>query len=76
MARPIENTERVTTFITKEQLAEIQTFARSKGTTVSGYIRMLIAEDIANAHLNGMDSNLKDKESLRKLLNTLLTSID
>lgn len=76
MARPIENTERVTTFITKEQLAEIQSFARSKGTTVSGYIRMLIAEDIANAHLNSMDSNLKDKESLRKLFNTLLTSID
>lgn len=46
MARPIENTERVTIFITKEQLTKVQEAAKAKGMSVSGYIRLLIIENM------------------------------
>lgn len=47
MARPIENTERVSTYISKEQLDKLQEVAKSKGMSVSGYIRLLIIESVS-----------------------------
>lgn len=46
MAKQVENTERVSTFITKELLEELKKKSESKGMSVSGYIRMLIIEAI------------------------------
>lgn len=46
MSRPIENTERVSTYITRELLAALQDQAASAYMSVSGYIRYLIAEDV------------------------------
>ena len=45
MAKPIENTERVSTFIPAELLEAAKKKAKQKGMTISGYIRMLIIED-------------------------------
>lgn len=45
MARPIENTERISTFISTELLDAAKKKAKQKGMTISGYIRMLIIED-------------------------------
>lgn len=45
--RPIENTERVSTYISKEQLEKLKIRAAQKGMTVSGYIRLLILEDVS-----------------------------
>lgn len=44
--KPIENTERVSTYISKEQLDQLKIKATEKGMTVSGYIRLLIIESI------------------------------
>ena len=44
MARPIENTERVTTFVPKNVMDALKKCAKSKGMSASGYIRMLIIE--------------------------------
>ena len=44
MAKQIENTERISTFITMELLEKLKRKAESKGMSVSGYIRMLIIE--------------------------------
>jgi predicted DNA binding CopG/RHH family protein len=44
VAKQIENTERISTFITKELLDKLKRKAESKGMSVSGYIRMLIIE--------------------------------
>ena len=46
MPKPIENTERISTFISPEQLTELKVQAKSMGMTVSGYIRMLIIDGI------------------------------
>ena len=46
MAKPIEYTERISTFITPETLDALKINAKKKGMTVSGFIRMLIHEDI------------------------------
>ena len=46
MGKPIENTERISTFITKDQLGTLKTKAKEKGMTVSGFIRLLIIENI------------------------------
>ena len=46
MARPVENTERVSTYITPAQLEALKVVAKTKGMTVSGYIRLLIIEGI------------------------------
>lgn len=45
-AKPIENTERVSTFIPKELLNKLKERAAQKGMTVSGYIRLLIISDV------------------------------
>ncbi len=45
--KAIENTERVSTYISAEQLREFKKRAREKGMTVSGYIRLLIIEEIS-----------------------------
>ena len=45
MAKPKENTERVSTFIPSELLDVVKKKAKQKGMTISGYIRMLIIED-------------------------------
>ena len=45
--KAIENTERVSTYIGAEQLKEFKKLAREKGMTVSGYIRLLIIEEIS-----------------------------
>ena len=44
--KPIENTERVSTYITSEQLRALRMNAKDKGMTVSGYIRLLIIESL------------------------------
>lgn len=46
--RQIENTERVSTYISKEQLERLRTKAKEKGMTVSGYIRLLILESVSD----------------------------
>lgn len=46
-ARPVENTERVSTYISKEQLQLLKSKSSEKGMTVSGYIRLLILEDVS-----------------------------
>lgn len=46
MARPVENTERVSTYITKEAYEQLKIKAMEKGMTPSGFIRMLIIESI------------------------------
>ena len=46
MAKPIENTERISTYVTPEQLDFLRVKAKEKGMTVSGYIRMLIIEGV------------------------------
>jgi len=46
MPKPIENTERISTFVTPEQLSELKIQAKSKGMTMSGFIRMLIIDGI------------------------------
>ena len=46
MPKPIENTERISTFVTPKQLSELKIQAKSKGMTVSGFIRMLIIDGI------------------------------
>lgn len=46
MSRPIENTERVSTYVSKETLKALQEQAASKGMTVSGYIRYLIMDAV------------------------------
>ena len=53
MPKPIENTERISTFVTSEQLSELKTQAKSKGMTVSGFIRMLIIDGIDAATVSG-----------------------
>ena len=45
-AKPIENTERVSTFISKSLLEQLKVKASEKGMTVSGYIRLLIISDV------------------------------
>ena len=44
MAKQIENTERISTFVSKEVLEKLKQQAKSKGMSVSGYIRLLIIE--------------------------------
>lgn len=44
MAKKIENTERISTYITKPQLELLRVKAKNKGLTVSGLIRLLIIE--------------------------------
>ena len=46
LAKPVENTERISTYVTSEQLELLRVKAKEKGMTVSGYIRMLIIESI------------------------------
>lgn len=45
--KPVENTERVSTYISKEQLERLREQAQNKGMTVSGYIRLLIIEAVS-----------------------------
>ena len=47
MARSVENTERVSTFIPKETLEQLKANAKEKGMSVSGYIRLLILNDVS-----------------------------
>lgn len=44
MAKQVENTERISTFVSKELLEKLKRKSESKGMSVSGYIRMLIIE--------------------------------
>jgi hypothetical protein len=46
VAKPIENTNRISTFVTDEVLEALKIEAKKKGMTVSGFIRMLIIEGI------------------------------
>jgi len=46
VAKPIENTERISTYVTPEQLELLRLKAKEKGMTVSGFIRMLIIEGV------------------------------
>lgn len=45
--RPIENTERVSTYISSEQLELLRKKAAEKGMSVSGFIRMLILQSVS-----------------------------
>ena len=42
-----ENTERVSTFISKDLLDSLKEQAQEKGMTVSGFIRLLIIEAVS-----------------------------
>ena len=42
------NTERVSTFLSKEDLADLEKEAEEAGMTVSGLIRMIILTHLAN----------------------------
>ena len=44
--KSVENTERVSTYISAEQLESLKLRAKEKGMTVSGYIRLLIIESV------------------------------
>ena len=46
MARLPENTERINVHLTKEQLEMLRIKAKEKGMTVSGYVRLLVIEDV------------------------------
>jgi predicted DNA binding CopG/RHH family protein len=48
MAKPIENTERISTFVTSDILEKLKGKASSRGMTVSGYIRMLIIDAVGS----------------------------
>lgn len=48
MPKPIENTERVSTYVSKDALEKLQQLAASKGMSMSGYIRFLIMEAVNN----------------------------
>lgn len=45
--KSVENTERVSTFISKELAERLKDKAKEKGMTVSGYIRLLIIEAVS-----------------------------
>ena len=47
LARPIENSERINTFVTPEVLQKLKEIAQSKGMSVSGLIRMIILDYIS-----------------------------
>lgn len=61
MPRPIENTERVSTFITKEQHKLLKKKAKDKGMTTSGFIRLLIIEEVgvADTILDKVDADFE-----------------
>ena len=59
MPKPIENTKRISTFVTPEQLSDLKVRAKSMGMTVSGYIRMLIVNGI-NTSVVSNDSSSED----------------
>lgn len=44
MARPKENTERVTVFFPAEALEKMKEEAKRRGMTVSGYVRFAVLE--------------------------------
>lgn len=46
MPKQIENTERISTFISKELLDSVKCKASSKGMSLSGYLRLLVIEAI------------------------------
>ena len=46
MARPVENSERINTFVTPDVLEKLKQIAMSKGMSVSGLIRMIILDYI------------------------------
>lgn len=46
MPKPIENTERVSTYVSKETLVALQEKASLLGMSVSGYIRFLIMDAV------------------------------
>ncbi len=48
MPKPIENTQRVSTYVSKDALEKLQQLAASKGMSMSGYIRYLIMEAVNN----------------------------
>jgi len=60
MPKPVENTERISTFVTPEQLSELKIQAKSKGMTVSGFIRMLIIDGI---DISAVSSNSPMRDS-------------
>lgn len=45
--KPVEHTERVSTYISKEQLERLKKQAQNNGMTVSGLIRLLIIEAVS-----------------------------
>mgnify|MGYP000318377953 CR=1 FL=1 len=47
--KPIENTERISTFISKDLAKALKIKAAEKGMTVSGYIRLLIIEAVSQS---------------------------
>ena len=47
MSKPIANTEKVTIFLSADTLAKLKESAASRGTTVSGLVRMVVMEYLA-----------------------------
>jgi hypothetical protein len=67
MPKPIENTERISTFVTPEQLSELKIQAKSKGMTVSGFIRMLIIDGIDTSTVSSNSPTRDSTESVDEL---------
>jgi len=67
MPKPIENTERISTFVTPEQLSELKIQAKSKGMTVSGFIRMLIIDGIDISMVSGNNPTGDSAKSVDEL---------
>lgn len=68
--KAVENTERVSTYISEMDLQKLKEIASENGMTVSGYIRLLIKQDINRwkqekekdrLFLEGFEEGLKEK---------------
>lgn len=71
MPKPIENTERISTFVTLEQLAELKVHAKSMGMTVSGYIRMLIIDGVGTPDASSISPTGDSDVSVDELFSRL-----
>ena len=48
MARPIENTERISAYITPEMRESLEQIAKDNGMRLSGFIRFVLNREIEN----------------------------
>ena len=48
MAKPVENTERISTYITPEMRVNLEQIAKCNGMTLSGFIRFILSREMQN----------------------------